>query len=277
MVYGKTISRPPPGPDASAHMPRSLLLNPTSHTERDRREAHVARVATLWAVLLTALAFAAVGIAVTRLPQRSVAAASDLDVATERIAFTSRDRAVAPPPVAPPPMRPSPPETRPTAPTPRIAPLRADSGSGAPPLAPSSVAGAPAGSPVGGGSALPGAGVLGGPTGLGVPTPMTAAERGAAVRAIGPAVSAAERLRPTQAERDSVARQEWWRLRAAHDEYRPAPLTPGVGMAVGLPGGGPSRAQRLRDSVVNAGNVRRLRAIAERGQRGDSVGGELVP
>jgi hypothetical protein len=74
-----------------------------------------------------------------------------------------------------------------------------------------------------------------------------------------------------------VARDEALRFIAARDAHRPAPMAPGGGIAVGLPGGGPTRAQRMRDSTLDQGNRVRLRAIAERARAVDSSRGEVLP
>jgi hypothetical protein len=109
-----------------------------------------------------------------------------------------------------------------------------------------------------------------GPAGARSPLPVSSA---AWLRDLAGRVPAlAQVRRATAAERDSVARDEARRWAAARDAHRPAPLPVGGGVAVGLPGGGPTRAQRQRDSVVHQQNVERLGRLRERAaRRGDSV------
>ena len=97
-------------------------------------------------------------------------------------------------------------------------------------------------------------------------------------RILSRSVPALERVRrASPAERDSLARDEALRLAAARDAHRPAPMTPGGGIAIGLLGGGPTREERMRDSTLHHGNLLRLRAIAERGRAADSTRGEASP
>ena len=81
--------------------------------------------------------------------------------------------------------------------------------------------------------------------------------------------------KPTAAEKDSLARLEARRVASWVEQSRPVPIPLG-GAAVPLPGGGPTRAQRKRDSVVHAGNVARLRKIEAR-VRSDSDSVYVVP
>jgi hypothetical protein len=69
---------------------------------------------------------------------------------------------------------------------------------------------------------------------------------------------------PSPAERDSLAREESIRRRAQADV--PGVRTQVVLGTVSFPflSGGPSREQRRRDSIVNAGNLERLGRLAER-------------
>ena len=72
-------------------------------------------------------------------------------------------------------------------------------------------------------------------------------------------------LPPTQAERDSVARELERRMAEARDQHRPVTMPLG-GASLPLPflSRGPSREERARDSVVHAENLARLARLAER-------------
>lgn len=72
-------------------------------------------------------------------------------------------------------------------------------------------------------------------------------------------------LPPTQAERDSTAREQSRRMAEARDQHRPVAIPLGHG---GLPvpflSRGPSKEERARDSVIHADNLARLARLAER-------------
>lgn len=260
-------------------MSRSILLR------RSPRDTRVARVSTLGAVALTGLAFGTVIAAMMRRPgMLAPTPAPPAWAIDERIVFSAPVPAVVRPAVAiTPTVRDVPRELQPSAvvapePTTRLDTGLVTSftpGEDPPPrgiagdvLAETSAAArsAPSTSPV-----------FIGPLGLRRPAPPSAAERVTAVRALNLAVPAMGRVRrATPAERDSLARDEAYRFLAARDAHRPAPMAAGGGFAVGLPGGGPTRAQRVRDSTLHQGNLTRLRAIAERAQP-DSGRSEVVP
>lgn len=72
-------------------------------------------------------------------------------------------------------------------------------------------------------------------------------------------------LPPTQAERDSTAREQERRVAEGRDQHRPVAIPMG-GASIPLPflSRGPSREERARDSVINADNLARLARLAER-------------
>jgi hypothetical protein len=96
--------------------------------------------------------------------------------------------------------------------------------------------------------------------------PLTRAARDSLLHQLSLAVPFLARTRrPTLAEVDSsyraeALRQWWWR-----QQGRPVPIEGGVG-TVSLPvfSRGPSRAQRLRDSIVHDANLLRLSRLADR-------------
>jgi hypothetical protein len=82
-----------------------------------------------------------------------------------------------------------------------------------------------------------------------------------------------EWLPPTQAERDSTAREQERRMAEARDQHRPVAV-PLSGASIGVPflSRGPSREQRARDSVINADNIARLARLAARARaKQDSI------
>ena len=84
---------------------------------------------------------------------------------------------------------------------------------------------------------------------------------------IGAAMPPWRWLPPTQAERDSTAREEAHRMAEARDQHRPVTIPMGGGGAsISFPflSRGPSREQRARDSVIHADNLARLTRLAER-------------
>lgn len=72
-------------------------------------------------------------------------------------------------------------------------------------------------------------------------------------------------LPPTQAERDSVAREQEHRMAEGRDQHRPTAIPMG-GASIPFPflSRGPSREERARDSVLHADNLARLARLAER-------------
>jgi hypothetical protein len=72
-------------------------------------------------------------------------------------------------------------------------------------------------------------------------------------------------LPPTQAERDSTAREQERRVAEGRDQHRPVAIPMG-GASIPVPflSRGPSREERARDSVINADNLARLARLAER-------------
>jgi hypothetical protein len=72
-------------------------------------------------------------------------------------------------------------------------------------------------------------------------------------------------LPPTQAERDSTAREQERRVAEGRDQHRPVAIPMG-GASIPVPflSRGPSREERARDSVINADNLVRLARLAER-------------
>ena len=72
-------------------------------------------------------------------------------------------------------------------------------------------------------------------------------------------------LPPTQAELDSMAREQERRVAEGRDQHRPV-AKPLGGTSLPLPflSPGPSREQRARDSVIHADNLARLARLAER-------------
>lgn len=72
-------------------------------------------------------------------------------------------------------------------------------------------------------------------------------------------------LPPTQAERDSAAREQEQRMAQGRDQHRPTAIPLG-GASIPVPflSRGPTREQRARDSVINADNLARLARLAER-------------
>ena len=110
--------------------------------------------------------------------------------------------------------------------------------------------------------------------------PMTAADSARAAEALATenlrslARAAKNGLPPTQAEIDAAAREQAM-TRAARPTGVPG-TPPSGGFNVGLPGGGPSNAQRKRDRIVDADVTARLKRIREQGEarlraRADSV------
>ena len=72
-------------------------------------------------------------------------------------------------------------------------------------------------------------------------------------------------LPPTQAERDSTAREQERRMAEGRDQHRPVAIPLGsAGFPVPFLSRGPSREERARDSVVHADNLARLARLAER-------------
>lgn len=69
----------------------------------------------------------------------------------------------------------------------------------------------------------------------------------------------------TQAERDSIAREQERRIAEGHEQHRPVAVPMG-GAGIPLPflSRGPSREERARDSVIHADNLARLARLAER-------------
>jgi hypothetical protein len=96
------------------------------------------------------------------------------------------------------------------------------------------------------------------------------------LRALGRSVPALARRagRLSPAERDSILRAQGADARTGSSSGGPTAGTgAGVSIGVGLPGGGPTRAQRQRDSALHADNVARLRRIQEQARRrADSAG-----
>lgn len=76
-------------------------------------------------------------------------------------------------------------------------------------------------------------------------------------------IARAPLLPPTPAQRDSMLRDQSLRGAMARDQGRPAAVAVAAG---GFPfplfSSGPSRAQRRRDSIIHAGNVKRLENLA---------------
>jgi hypothetical protein len=72
------------------------------------------------------------------------------------------------------------------------------------------------------------------------------------------------RLPPTAEERDSTAREQSRHAAVARDEHRPMPVPMGGSLPLPFLSSGPSRQQRVKDSVVNADNLLRLARLAER-------------
>lgn len=72
-------------------------------------------------------------------------------------------------------------------------------------------------------------------------------------------------LPPTQAERDSIAREQERRVAEGRDQHRPVAIPLG-GASLPLPflSRGPSREERARDSVIHADNLARLARLTER-------------
>jgi len=80
-------------------------------------------------------------------------------------------------------------------------------------------------------------------------------------------VAMALALPPTQAQKDESYRAEAARSARAEDEHRPMPVeSMGAGISLPLPlfSSGPSRKQRMRDSVIHQENLIRLRHLEER-------------
>ena len=80
-------------------------------------------------------------------------------------------------------------------------------------------------------------------------------------------VARALALPPTQEQKDELYRGEAARYARAKDEHRPMPVgAMGAGVSLPLPlfSSGPSRKQRMRDSVIHQGNLIRLRRLEER-------------
>lgn len=259
--------------------PSPLFLGRTSRSAPDRQEIRVDRAARLGAVALTAVAFGVLAVAVAdRSPTFASVPSKDAGPAVEHIVFAAPERPFAPPervqrPAASPVAR-EVPSAVPAAPGLTVG---LDTGVVVQDAAPATTSREAPGSSPAVRSAPTISGVLLESSGLRHPAVISPAERAATIRAIGIGVPSAPRVRPTQEERDAFGRAESRRLAEAREANRPAPMAPGVGIAVGLPGGGPTRAQRLRDSVINAGNLRRLHAIAERAQVADSIRVELLP
>jgi hypothetical protein len=248
-----------------------------------RHDARLARIAMAAAVALTGLGFAAVLTAIARrTPVRAAlvtarpAAERVTLVTVPPLARATRVRSMPAPPHLPTP--------RPAAP--RAVPVAIPDGAGtAGDSAPSAPGGVPIGATVAGGSATPGgtahAGAGGSPVFRGASPfartrALTPAERDRAAWDAGFRASWMGPARqPTAAETDSLARQESWRVREWLEQDRPVPMPIG-GAGVPLPGGGPTREQRKRDSVTNAGNVARLRKIEGRTRR-DSDSARVVP
>lgn len=75
-------------------------------------------------------------------------------------------------------------------------------------------------------------------------------------------------LPPTQAERDSTARERERRMAEGRDQHRPVAIPMGgAGIPMPFLSRGPSREERARDSVVNADNLARLARLAERARK----------
>ena len=80
-------------------------------------------------------------------------------------------------------------------------------------------------------------------------------------------------LPPTQAERDSIGREQERRTAEARDQHRPVAIPLG-GASLPLPflSRGPSREERARDSTIHADNLARLARLAERARaKRDSI------
>jgi hypothetical protein len=88
-------------------------------------------------------------------------------------------------------------------------------------------------------------------------------------------VAQALALPPTQAQKDEFYRGEAARSAMAKDEHRPMPVgSLGAGISLPLPlfSSGPSRKQRMRDSVIHQENLIRLRHLEERARaKRDSI------
>ncbi|MEP6690460.1 MAG: hypothetical protein ABJD07_04850 [Gemmatimonadaceae bacterium] len=181
-------------------------------------------------------------------PARGAPPAAATAAERERLVYVRpRPADVAPPPVQPPRARDRAVAARPSAGPPPDAAPRDTSAIHAPP-APPSMGDAP-------------------------PTPATApstAPARAGGACIGPCSAAAApaftwgrpNAPPSRAERDSVLAVVADRV--AHSQSPPAARGPGVSIAVGLPGGGPTRAQRQRDSTINADVLARMARIRAR-------------
>jgi hypothetical protein len=74
-------------------------------------------------------------------------------------------------------------------------------------------------------------------------------------------------LAPTNAQRDSAAREQSLRAQAARDEHRPMAVPLGGSLPFTFLSKGPSREQRARDSIINADYLQRLARLAERARR----------
>jgi hypothetical protein len=107
------------------------------------------------------------------------------------------------------------------------------------------------------------------PSGITAPRTALTAERRDSVLAQFAAkdvVERAMRMKPTQAQKDSIGRERASLFARAREEGRPVPVPMGGGTSISFPlfARGPSREQRRRDSIVHQGNLRRLERLAVR-------------
>ncbi|MBA4070695.1 MAG: hypothetical protein C0497_02515 [Gemmatimonas sp.] len=100
---------------------------------------------------------------------------------------------------------------------------------------------------------------------------MTIVERDSILAYLSENVPALARTRrPLPEEEDERLRERARLLAVARSEHRPVATATGAGgLSIPLPffGAGPSRKDRVRDSIVHADNVRRIGRLVERARR----------
>jgi len=133
--------------------------------------------------------------------------------------------------------------------------LNSDTGSSAPPRTetPGSAASPGASAPIDGSSRERAVGPVASPVGVRAPP------------VIGAPPPPWKWLPPTQAELDSMAREQERRVAEARDQHRPVAMPlGGASLPLHFLSRGPSPEERARDSVIHADNLARLARLAER-------------
>ena len=108
---------------------------------------------------------------------------------------------------------------------------------------------------------------------LAVKPELTMLQRDSALFALEISVPRSPKLPPTPEIRDSLERERARVWATARDQGRPVAIEMGGGgFGIGLMASGPGRERRRRDSIIHAGNLKRLETLAHRARvRQDSV------